>query len=66
MMSKRERLFKKAYETSVKIDRFPKDVKFNANGVKEIKSIPGCLISLFIYLLVLLFAMQKFQEMINR
>jgi hypothetical protein len=44
------------YKTAISFDRYPKDVKFNAAGIKEMKSIPGCTISMLANLLVAAFA----------
>lgn len=63
---KNKDLASKLYDVTIKADRFPKDVRLNAAGVKEVKSMPGCILSTFVYSLVFAFAVQKAREMINR
>lgn len=44
------------YNTSIKADRFGKDVRLNAAGIKVVQTMPGSIVSIILSLLVLVYA----------
>ena len=65
-MKKRFQVTKRClWQTFEEFDQFGQSVKFNYNGKETIKSLPGSVVSIFLYFVLLAFIVQRLQQLIT-